>query len=538
MSTIIQISPFIPVASLLVGAGLVTAGVFLRFRWLGAVSALTVLVALAALVLQWPHLPITQVVFDWRPVTLLGATASLRVDRTAWLFELALLAAGAAVALKWAVMPTRNEERLVAGASQTLTLFLLAAGVTSVSAANIVTVCLCWGMLDGLFCAAILIRGGPGSGRRAQLALGLNGLATLAVWCVAMLLEQARLSPYWHLLVLPPMAQNLMGLAAALRLGLYPLHLWETGEHPDPERALLLYMIPAMAGLALWARLSVIEALPSGALWMSGALLTALLGGLQAWAQADPRESIPYLALGYGGMLILSAIVGSGPAAWLATGALSWLLGLTLLVVGRPLTRAVWPLAIPTLLGAATLAGLPLTLGFPGRAALYNAMSSQPMWLLVSAFFAEALLVGALIRCCLAPETSPVPRGPLNWIGHAAAACLAMAPVLVLGINPALVDTPVMASMKASAWIGWGAPIVGAVALTLGAKPIRARLGDWGRVMGQALGAERWYSVLLPLIRLPARLGNSVSDVLQGDGAFLWTLIILMLVLYLRRSTG
>jgi len=298
MSTITQISPFIPIAILLIGAGLVTVGAFLRFRWLGAVSALTTLTALAALLSQGPHLPTTQVILDWRPVTLLGTTASLRVDRTAWLFELALLTAGAAMALKWAVSPARREERLVAGASQTLTLFLLAAGMASVSAANLVTLCLCWGMLDGLFCAAILMRGGPGSGRRAQLALAVNGLATLAVWCVALLLEQTQLSLYWHLLVLPPIAQNLMGFAAALRQGLYPLHSWETGELAHPERALLLYVIPAMAGLALWARLSVIGTLPVGAIWNGVALLTALIGGWQAWAQPDPRESFPYLALG------------------------------------------------------------------------------------------------------------------------------------------------------------------------------------------------------------------------------------------------
>jgi len=70
--------------------------------------------------------------------------------------------------------------------------------------------------------------------------------------------------------------------------------------------------------------------------WPTIALITALIGGVQAWLESDTRQSLPYLALGCGGMLILTAVVGKAPAAVLAAGSASWLLGLTALFVGGP----------------------------------------------------------------------------------------------------------------------------------------------------------------------------------------------------------
>jgi hypothetical protein len=88
--------------------------------------------------------------------------------------------------------------------------------------------------------------------------------------------------------------------------------------------------------------------------------------------------------------------------------------------------------------------------------------------------------------------------------------------------------------MSTLAWVGWGVPLVGATALTLFADKVRVRLGGWGRTIAEVLRFDRWYSVLLPLMRGPARLGAALGDVLDSNGAFLWMLIFLVVVLYLR----
>jgi hypothetical protein len=64
---------------------------------------------------------------------------------------------------------------------------------------------------------------------------------------------------------------------------------------------------------------------------------------------------------------------------------------------------------------------------------------------------------------------------------------------------------------------------------------MRAHLGGWGRTIAEVLRLDRWYSVMLPLLRIPARLGATLGDVLDGNGAFLWMLIFLVVALYLRR---
>jgi len=90
--------------------------------------------------------------------------------------------------------------------------------------------------------------------------------------------------------------------------------------------------------------------------------------------------------------------------------------------------------------------------------------------------------------------------------------------------------------MGTLAWAGWGAPLASAAALTLFARPARARLGGWGRTIAEVLRLDRWYSVVLPLMRIPAHLGATLGEVLEGNGAFLWMLIFLVVVLYLRGS--
>jgi len=530
-----QISPLIPIVCLFAGACLVAISALLRFRWLSLVMALAIALATAALLLQVRQLPLTAVVLDWRPVTMLGSTASLRVDETAWVFALALLAAGGSIALTWTVGVEQGQQA-PSGSIQALTLAMIAVGLSSVFAANIITMFLCWGLLDGLFCLALLTCGGPASGRRAQFALGLNGVATLTVWVVAVLSEQARLSPYWHLLILPANMRDWIAVAAALRLGLYPLHIWESSELDCPERTVLVYLIPAMTGLALWARMAVIQGLPSSNVWPAIALVTALVGGILAWVQPHPHESLLYLALGYGGMLILASIVGKSPAVSLAIGAASWVLGLTLLSVGRPFTRATWPWAIPTALGAATLAGIPWTAGFFSRSAFYQGAIGEPLWILGIAFLAESFLIGALLHRLLTQDTTPLPGAIWARAGYAVALAVAAAPAVVWGVFPSLASVPVSKSVGTLAWLGLGAPLAGAAALTLFARPVRAHLGNWGRTITEVLRLDRWYSVVLPLLRIPARLGRALGDVLDGNGAFLWMLIFLVVALYLRGS--
>lgn len=522
-----QISPLTPILCLLAGAVLIGFSALVRFRWPSAIMAISVGLALIAMLPLARQLPASAIALDWRPVTLVGSTVSLRVDSTAWLLGVTLLAAGLAVALVWLVVPAQGQS-----APRALMLAMLAMGLASVFAANLLTLAITWGLLDAFFGLTLLARGGAASGRRAQVALGLNGLATLAVWVVAVLIEQDHISPYWHLLALPTTARSLMGVAAALRLGLYPLHLWQPVELAgELDRAILIYLIPAAAGLALWVRLAVIQALPPGSLWPTLALVTALLGGVQAWLQSDPRESLPHLALGYGGMLILAATGARIPVTALAAGSVSWMLGLTLVFMGRPFTRKTWLWAGLAALGVATLAGLPLTIGFVGRLALYQKLLAGPAWMLWLAVMAEMLLISAMFRRLTMQEPEmPTPQGVPGHIGYAIALTVAAAPLLVAGVVR-MPEEQVTSALDTVTWLTWAVPLVGAVVLTILSTRLDRRMREWGQVLGRVVRLDWLYSMLLPMSRAPARVGLLLADLLEGEAAFLWMLVILALVL-------
>jgi NADH:ubiquinone oxidoreductase subunit 5 (subunit L)/multisubunit Na+/H+ antiporter MnhA subunit len=215
----------------------------------------------------------------------------------------------------------------------------------------------------------------------------------------------------------------------------------------------------------------------------------------------------------------------------LAAGAASWLLGLTLLFVGRPFGRSTWPWAIPSALGAATLAGLPLTLGFVSRSAFYQS-ASQVNGQLVLALMAESLLIGAMLRRLFTPDDSPLPQSRLARVGYGAALIVGAVP-LIAGV---LAPPAFGAGLSSAVWIAWGIPLLIGLALAWVAGRLRTRTRGLGEMTGRIIRLDWLYSILLPVMRSPARLGLLLADLLEGDGAFLWMLVILALVLlYVRR---
>jgi hypothetical protein len=81
-----------------------------------------------------------------------------------------------------------------------------------------------------------------------------------------------------------------------------------------------------------------------------------------------------------------------------------------------------------------------------------------------------------------------------------------------------------------------GIPLAIGLALAVLAGRLRVRMSGLGETMGRIIRLDWLYSILLPVMRSPARLGLLVAELLEGDGAFLWMMVILALVLlYVRR---
>ena len=190
----------------------------------------------------------------------------------------------------------------------------------------------------------------------------------------------------------------IFALTVWLRVGLYPLAESDASDDsPLPLRlgwavvnlTVGLYLISA--GAAPWL------------VWLAGA--TTLLHGVLAWL--EPSQERALMHLGYalaGGILTMAAVVGAGPSVVAASmGTLAALVALEL-TPSRPgriqwtRPRHLWA-SLPPLLATVTLIGVPLTLGWAGRGALYQATwEARALGVLALVVVAEGAALSVLYR--------------------------------------------------------------------------------------------------------------------------------------------
>jgi hypothetical protein len=165
---------------------------------------------------------------------------------------------------------------------------------------------------------------------------------------------------------------GIFALTVWLRLGLYPL-----AESDAPGDSFLPVQLGwTVVNLAVGLYLISASA-PPWLVWLAGA--TMLLHGALAWLEPSQQLALARAGMALaGGILTITAASGTGsglPAASLSILAALVALELTLPVLGRNHPdRAVhfWSY-LPALLATASLLGVPFTLGWWGRGALYQA---------------------------------------------------------------------------------------------------------------------------------------------------------------------
>lgn len=529
-----SILPLIPILILLIGALAVIGVWFARFRHPDIVASVVSLLALLSLIPLAVRQPIETLVSSWRPVSVFGAPASLRVEPLGWLVSLVAIAACASIS--WMGLAYPGRRRL---ASRALALGMTGALVASAYAANMLTLALAWGMFDALFAIGVLARGGGGgAGRRAAFAVGFNSAATVCLWVAALAAGQAHRSLYWHLSDLPDTARQLLALAAVLRLGLYPFNQWLPAiEEDTPGRPALLYILPPLAGLHVLIRLAQLNALPQASALAWLAALSMLVGGALAWLRGRSREALPYISVSTLGAVVLSALSGgltATSAAVMANGAVTWALAMLTLNIGRgfdPKQPWWWP-GYALALGA--LIGLPATTGFALRTNLAAGLvAGGDVLRILLAVAGETFTFGALIHLALAPLKIDAPSRWKTIVPYAAAIALVALPAYLLpafgrSLIPELIPPSFSTVLPALGFLGviiFVLPIALAAGLewSLGDRPLQPRF-DFARLMS----LEWLYAFAFRLINAVAGWLRSVGALLEGDGAMLWALLILI----------
>ena len=125
-----NLPPVIPIVFLCLGALAVGASQLARLRVPSLVMATATVVALVAVLTLRVNLPATQIISAWQPVSVFAVPISFRVDQTAWILSVGLLAICLAAALTWQAHPGRQHP-----GPRAVSLLLVAAAIASQLAA-------------------------------------------------------------------------------------------------------------------------------------------------------------------------------------------------------------------------------------------------------------------------------------------------------------------------------------------------------------------------------------------------------------------
>jgi formate hydrogenlyase subunit 3/multisubunit Na+/H+ antiporter MnhD subunit len=433
-------------------------------------------------------------------------------------------------------------------------LALLAAGLGFVFSANLITLCISWVLFDLTFLWTLSASDHAGSWTRmVPRILNLSCLACLSLLAAALLLSQGDDSLSLRAGFISAPVFGLILLAALMRVGLYPLHLWmPIGVEASLPARSLLHLVPASAGLYLLARLSAWAngVLPYGqALTIAGSL-AFFVGALLAWIEADPSKTLSFMMLSQVGYAIASLAIAKPPAML----AILWpslnlvpCLGLLFLSQdrsepGSPWSRAASGLAI------ASLGGVPLTLGFVGRWHLYHSLlTGGHLAFLALSLLAETFLFAALLRMWSVVSIKASPSGLTHERLSLVGATLLAAPVLILGLHPPVlrplmegVTVPTLAGLLRSTTIfQWAAlflPPLGSYLLQRYRQRIFDPVESFWLKLSIALRLEWLYSFLGQIVAGAAGALRIVGRVSEGRGYLGWIAVVgLLAFLFLRR---
>ncbi len=514
-------------------------------------------VAFLVLLFLARDLPAEGTISRWRPF--FESDLAYHVDGLAFLFAALMALVGLAT-----IAPGLGRSEELEGPSYPALLALLAAGFSFVFSANLITLGLSWVIFDLTFLWALAASDPSGSKKMTSRILNLGCLACLSLLAAALLLGDSSLSlrsSYIPALSEANVSTSVFGLillAALVRVGLYPLHLWiPIGIEAGLAARSLLHLVPASAGLYLLVRLSAWAGVgaPYGQVLSIAGSLAFLIGALLAWAEDDPGKSLSFIMISQVGYAVTSFSIVESPTTLVVLWPilnLVFCLGLLFLSQERGLgnpVRAIlkpWFRAAPGL-AIASLTGVPLTLGFVGRWHLYHSLLTAPhLALLALSLLAEAFLFAALLRMWSA-SINTFPSEPVYERLFMIGAALFAAPILILGLHPPVlsplmepVSFPTLASLLGSTTIGQWATLFLVLMGGYLLHRYRQRVFDpfepfWLKLT-TTLRLEWFYGLLRQIVDGVAGALRIAGRVSEGGGYLSWIAVVGLLVLLFLRS--
>jgi formate hydrogenlyase subunit 3/multisubunit Na+/H+ antiporter MnhD subunit len=385
---------------------------------------------------------------------------------------------------------------------------------------------------------ALLVRGGSEVGRRAALAIVVNTASTVCVWIAALLIENQQGSLYWHLFNAPEDARAWLMAAGVLRVGLYPFHQWlpvELGKEPD--RAVIIFIVPTVSGLALWVRMAIAQALPEDSIVPVLAVLSLVIGSILAWRSSQPRNGLPFIALCLAGSVGLLAAAGASPAL-LTAATFNWMFINVSLFIARGLDRRQPYWALGALIALLSLAALPGTLGFVVQHGVVTSAIGQKQWLIVLAVgVAQVFVIAAALRAILSEAAEGAPTHVVRRVVWGLALACGALPLLIFALaENALTALPstgeLLSEINPIGLLAMFAPLaVGALLAWRGPQMARGPSDGGQSAWGRVLRLDWLNTALFYLIDRLTGFLRAAAGVFEGEGGLLWTVIVLVVVI-------
>jgi hypothetical protein len=487
-----------------------------RFTWLIAVGG--ALLAWLSVLLWQVEMPLSFSFLPWKPAILFSESPAFAAATITWPYALSLATLAVSILLTAAVNETFTNAFAWAGS-----LTLCGLGLLAVTAANPLTLALVWAALDFTELITMLRSvNTPDASERIVVSFSTRAAGIgLLIWANVI---SAASGKGFDFSTIAPQAGVYLLIASGLRLGVLPLHLPYSSESvlrrgfgttlrlvSVASSLVLLAYIPATSLISLFTPFLLI--------------LTALAGiyGGWMWLRApDELAGRPFWVIGMASLAVAAALLGS------SIGAVAW--GTALILVGSALflssVQQVW-LNRALLIGVFGLSALPISL----TASSWQGDVLSYWYVLPSLLIAQALLMTGFIRNALRTSTR------ISFESQ---------PVWSRGIYPVGIGLLLFDQLLLGLW-GWdgalqiGLWIAGIVVslLTVGLLWAIPRFPALNPVPAHwvqpstASWLDRLYHNLWTLYGWLARLSQSVSDTLEGDGGIMWTLLFIVLFIAL-----
>ncbi len=471
---------------------------------------------LLLLVVLWLTLPLEGrwVISLWRPSTILSGQLLMDLTPGIWHLWLALALTFAGVA--WVQVADGRAAKPLSGV---VTLGVLLATWLALAGGSLLTVLAAWALFDLLWGGAGLIV--LNDSERVTFGWLLNGLSSVILWMVMLLLEWEGGSTLWWLMVPTRPVKALLIGAALLRIGLYPFHISFPRRIGVIDPLFLISSMNPVLGLGLLYRLLSLPGVRAFPQWLAAfGAVTLLWGGVSAWKGRSVEVPLraAYALLG----VIVVGTVAAGQPVLLLQGAATWFAGLALLWLSRPGFRQdviwSWPrqMALLFFLGVP-----PSVLGTLYRSALVGQGWAGRVVLLLGGILVSVALFRFSRRRNQASVAPP-------WLWQQVSLAVGFA-LPLLG----LVGWPRFQSVSLIGILFWGGVLVAAAGWLWWRKRrplVSERLGAlWDFLDLRWVHRSLWRGAehVLGAVRI-------VAEVVEGSGAMLWSMLVVLIVLLIR----